>query len=149
MVAREQRAEAADGRRATPRALIVDDDAPTRTLLDIVLERRGFRSVTAAGGEEAIMRLRRNRFDVVLLDLVMPHTNGLDVYRFLRTERPGMLRRTIVFTGAAGGTLDEFLAESDPSCEVIRKPLDLETMLAAIERASGTSAADRRAGRAG
>jgi two-component system KDP operon response regulator KdpE len=66
------------------RVLVVDDEPQMRKLLSVSLESRGYRAEVATGGEEAIERLGSGQFDMLLLDLGLPDTDGLDVCRRVR-----------------------------------------------------------------
>ena len=81
---------AADGHR---RILVVDDDEPTRTLLREVLTMEGYAVDEAADGPSAIERVGDDRPDLVLLDVMMPGQDGLDVLALLRrtTDVPVIL----------------------------------------------------------
>ncbi len=77
--------------------LIVDDEAAIRTLLVDILADPGYELVTAEDGAEAIERMERQRYDLVITDMVMPKANSLDVLlasRELDPERP-----VIIITG--------------------------------------------------
>ena len=68
--------------------LIVDDHEPTARLVAALLRSSGHRAVCAAGGAEALLYLEQDRPDVVLLDMMMPGMNGLEVLsRLRRTDR--------------------------------------------------------------
>jgi CheY-like chemotaxis protein len=67
--------------------LCVDDDPAVLKPLEIMLQRRGFRVVTANDGRAAIELFRQIKFDAVILDYVMPGISGGDVARELRRER--------------------------------------------------------------
>ena len=64
--------------------LVVDDDASLRKALERVLAAHGFEVAVAADGEEALALLRRRHFDALVLDLVMPGQDGIDVCESLR-----------------------------------------------------------------
>ena len=74
-----------DGR---PRILVVDDDAAITATFESILVGEGYDVRTASDGGEAIGLARRERFDVVLLDLVMPGIDGLAALRQLREVAP-------------------------------------------------------------
>src|SRR5438477_11821581 len=78
--------------------LVVDDDAALRTLFMALLTRHDFRVECVNDGAQALARLARSAYSVMLLDLMMPVTNGVDVMRKLAETKPSMLRRTIVTT---------------------------------------------------
>ena len=80
-------------------ALVVEDDATTRTLLAGLLESIDCDVDIAADGEEALQRLQSRDYDVVLLDIVLPKMSGIDVMETLRRERPQTLGCIIVVTG--------------------------------------------------
>ena len=64
--------------------LAVDDDPDIRAVIEVTLESAGHTVVSAAGGEEAINKLRRRQFDLVLLDIMMPNVNGYQVLEQIR-----------------------------------------------------------------
>jgi CheY-like chemotaxis protein len=103
--------------------LIVEDDPPLRGLLQTLLRHAGERNVmTCADGAEAIALLAKRSFDVILLDLMMPGTDGLAVVEFLREHRPEQLRVVLVMTAAT----DDITERLDPTVVhgVIAKPFD-------------------------
>ena len=109
-------------------ALIVEDDPPIRGLLQTLLRHAGEPEVVAAAdGGEAIGLLAKRSFDVVLLDLMMPGTDGLAVIDFLRQHRPDQLRVVLVLTAA----VDDVVAQLDPAVvhAVIPKPFDNEAVV--------------------
>ncbi|WP_437670672.1 response regulator [Sorangium sp. So ce131] len=68
------------------RLLVVDDHSANRDMLRSCLERRGYEVHEAPGGRSALQLIRENDFDLILLDLVMPDLNGLEVLDKLRAE---------------------------------------------------------------
>jgi DNA-binding NtrC family response regulator len=80
-----------------PRILIVDDEGGIRSLLSAVFTLAGFEVRTAASGAEAIEICSRERFDVVLTDVVMPGMNGHDLVQRIVREYPGT--RTVLMSG--------------------------------------------------
>jgi len=115
-----------------PHALIVDDDAAVRTLIGALLARQGFIYDFAPDGNEAIAKLRRNRFDVVILDLMMPVASGFDVVQFMRREQEDMLQRTIVVSAASTRTLEEF--DESVVAGVLRKPFDIHLLASMVDQ---------------
>ncbi len=69
-----------------PTILVVDDDRTTRELLRLQLRSAGYTVETAGGGAAALARVRRKKFDLVLLDVWMPGMDGLTVLARLRDE---------------------------------------------------------------
>ena len=114
--------------------LLVDDDPSVRGLLGAIMMRDGLTHESACDGDEAIGRLRRNDYDAIVLDLLLPARNGFEVLRFLKAERPHLLPRVVVITAAAEATLREF-NERHRVAAVLRKPFDIDELSAAVRRA--------------
>ncbi|MCM2393337.1 response regulator transcription factor [Streptomyces albipurpureus] len=70
----------------SPRILVAEDDVKQARLIRIYLEREGNEVQIVADGRSAIDRARSTRPDLIVLDVMMPHVDGLDVCRILRTE---------------------------------------------------------------
>jgi len=66
--------------------LLADDDETVRTLLRIVLEKNGLTVTTAEDGREALDLIRRQRPDLILLDLKMPRLNGYQLFAELKSD---------------------------------------------------------------
>lgn len=113
--------------------LIVEDDAPTQMLLETLVRRDGYESVTAADGKAAIDLLGSRNFAVVILDLMMPEVGGGDVIDFVARQEK---RVPIIVCTAAGKARTEQL---DPGVvhAVVRKPFDIEELMATINRLAG------------
>ena len=69
-----------------PTVLVVDDDPVIVKLLQVNFEMEGYQVITAADGEEGLNRAREDMPDVMLLDVMMPKMNGLDVARVLKGD---------------------------------------------------------------
>jgi CheY-like chemotaxis protein len=80
------------------RALICEDDPSIRALVRTVLVREGFAVDVAPDGAVGLERLRLGCYDVLLLDLMMPGVDGLEVIRTVKEERPPTLKRVVVMT---------------------------------------------------
>ena len=68
------------------KVLVVDDDAFIRTLLRAWLQESGYGVVTASDGQQAIEQVKREKPDIVLLDLMMPNLDGYSVVKWLRRQ---------------------------------------------------------------
>jgi two-component system alkaline phosphatase synthesis response regulator PhoP len=68
------------------KVLVVDDDVKTVELVKLYLNRDGYRVLTAYNGNDALQIARESRPDLIVLDLMLPGMNGLDVCRVLRAE---------------------------------------------------------------
>ena len=109
-----------------PRVLVVDDLETNRLLLELFLQRHGFQTEVAEGGEAAIRRAARGGIDVILMDLHMPETDGLTATRRIReAEPPGYRVPIFALTASlARGTREQCLAAGMD--EHLTKPLDIE-----------------------
>lgn len=85
------------------RILIVDDDQFVRAVLRDVLSPRGYQCSEAGDGEEALERVRADRPDVVLLDLLMPKMSGIEALEEIRRAYPAS--RVVVITSLASDAL--------------------------------------------
>ena len=83
----QQRSDRVDGMRGLerPDVLIVDDEPQVREVVATYLERAGFSVRSAADGREALVEIGRKRPDALVLDLMLPYVNGLEVLRQLRS----------------------------------------------------------------
>lgn len=81
------------------RILVADDMEDNRALLERRLTREGFEVCAAAGGEEALEMLRRERFDLVLLDVTMPDVDGREVLRRVKSD-PAMQDVPVIMISA-------------------------------------------------
>ena len=70
---------------AAPTILLVDDEDSVRTILAFPLERDGYTVVQAADGEEALRLFDKTQVDLVVLDIMLPKLDGLEVCKRLRT----------------------------------------------------------------
>src|SRR6476469_2721297 len=118
---------------AAPQAtlLIVDDDELNRDGLARRLQRHAYEVVAAKSGREAIELLGGRRFDLVLLDIMMPGMNGLEVLKFLR--RVGsLIDLPIIMVTAKGESEDMVEALELGANDYVTKPLDFPVVLARI-----------------
>jgi CheY-like chemotaxis protein len=107
------------------RILVVDDDEAIRTMLETILRRRGFPVDTARGGVEALERIARCRYAVLLLDLMMPVLSGYDVLDKLGDRAAGDRPIVIVLTA---GTPPRNL-RADVVAGMVRKPFDIQLLV--------------------
>jgi DNA-binding response OmpR family regulator len=112
--------------------LVVDDDAPIRALVTRVFARRGDKVQSAVDGEAAIECLKTHSFDLVVLDLMMPRTDGFGVLAYLETL-DGNRPKIIVMTAAVPGLVDK--VPSDIVLGVLGKPFDLQSLVNLAEKA--------------
>ena len=106
--------------------LIVDDDADIVRIVSTMLENQGWQVLNAYSGEDALRVVESERPDLVLLDIMMPRMNGIEVLREARRIAPGM--RVIMIT--AFGDVGSYLESMDlGACEYINKPFETGELL--------------------
>ena len=110
------------------RVLIVDDDPALAEMLTIVLRGEGFDTAVVGDGTRALPAVRELRPDVVLLDLMLPGMNGIDVCRAIRTES-GV---PIVMLTAKSDTVDIVLGLESGADDYVVKPFKPKELIARI-----------------
>jgi len=103
------------------RALILDDEAIVLDLLDEALGAMGFTVERFEEGEEAIKRLEKEDYDVIISDIKMPGLDGKGFYEKLRDVKPGLLHRVVFISGdTVSKKTRAFLVET--GCLYLKKP---------------------------
>jgi DNA-binding response OmpR family regulator len=121
--------------------LIVEDDPSIRKLLRVILRHAGIAADEAINGREASELLGRKRYDLVLLDLMLPLVSGYDVLDEIgRTDCVGCV---ILITAASDGDLEQVNHELVRA--VVRKPFDVPTLRSTILDALGETGFSRTA----
>jgi two-component system response regulator PilR (NtrC family) len=114
------------------RLLIVDDEQGMRDLLSIMLRREGYRVELAGSGEEALDRISRDLFDLIITDISMPGVDGIGVLRRVREIAPEV--PTIIITAYAS-TESAIEALKLGAYDYIVKPFDVEEFKIVIANA--------------
>jgi DNA-binding response OmpR family regulator len=110
--------------------LIVDDEPGVRTSLKEILEQEGHQVTAAASGEEALVVLNEDVFDLVLVDLKMEGIDGLEVMAHVKKEAPD----TVVVMLTAYGTLDSAVgALRQGAHDYLLKPSSVEEIVASVQ----------------
>lgn len=116
----------------TGRILIVDDDISMCEMLEDELKHKGFRTKSQTSADEAFNMLLAEEFDVVLTDLIMPGTNGIELCERIAANRPDVL--VIVVT--AFGNLDTAISAMRAGAyDFITKPFELDQVVHTVTRA--------------
>jgi DNA-binding response OmpR family regulator len=122
----------------TPRILLVDDEQSIQTLLSFPLRKDGYEVVQATDGREALARFGETAFDLVVLDVMLPRLDGLEVCRRMRARSSV----PIIMLTAKAEEIDKVLGLELGADDYITKPFSLR------EFRSRVKAALRRAGMA-
>ena len=113
-------------RRRGFRALVVEDDAGISGLVKRVLTREHFTVECVRDGAEAIELLREVAYDLVILDMFLPHVGGEIVLDYLEEIQPSYLRRVIVTTASPRQLACDFLQRV---CRLLEKPFDIDKLV--------------------
>jgi two-component system KDP operon response regulator KdpE len=113
----------------TPTVLIVDDEQPLRDFVRRNLEVRHFDALTAANGLEALALFFNNPVDLVIVDLMMPHMNGLETIRRIREDS----LVPIIVLSALGEENDKVQALNMGADDYLTKPFGVDELLARIK----------------
>lgn len=112
------------------RILVVDDEPLVRDLLVQFLEMRGYAVHSASSGEEGLALVERDPPDVILLDIIMPGLDGVEVIKTLHSR--GFFGGIIVLTGSQSEELLRTAWDLGIQ-EVLHKPVDLDRLLMAVQ----------------
>jgi len=119
--------------RRKKRVLLLDDDPSMQRLVAKILKSEGFRVDVFLTGREAIAAAARDNYDVLLLDLMMPHEGGMTVIRHLRENNPALLTRAILFTGTSEAVIESMAGDVRV---VLQKPFEPEQLIQVVRDVS-------------
>jgi diguanylate cyclase (GGDEF)-like protein len=126
---------------AKPRLLIVDDIADNRAILARRFERKGYAITEADGGRRALDLIAQGSFDLVLLDVMMPEMDGLEVLRRIREEHSSVALPVIMVT-AKSQSEDVVEALQLGANDYVTKPVDFAVALARANTQVGRKRAE-------
>lgn len=111
------------------RILVVDDEVNIQRLLQVNLEGEGFEVLLASSGPEALVKVRQERPDLVILDLMLPGMAGLEVARQLRAEGNWV---PILILTARGEEVDKVVGLEVGADDYLAKPFSLRELIARV-----------------
>jgi len=124
-----------------PRILCVDDEPLNRSLLEAMLSSRGYDVVLAANGPEALEKIRTERIDICLLDVMMPGMDGFEVCRRIKSDADHGYIPVVMVTALADSE-NRIRGIEAGSEDFISKPFDAAEVLARIKDASAGQGAE-------
>jgi twitching motility two-component system response regulator PilH len=121
--------------------IMIVDDSPTEVhVMKTALEKHGYETVSAADGDECIMLARKMRPDLILMDVVMPGTNGFKATRTL-TRDPETKRIPVVMISSKNQETDKIWGMRQGAADYLTKPVSEAELLAKtremLEQAAG------------
>ena len=119
------------------RVVCIEDEPEMIDLVRLILGRKGFDVIGAAGGIEGLEKVKREKPDIVLLDLMMPDMDGWEVYQQIKAD-PDVSDIPIVVVTAKAQSIDKVLglhiAKVD---DYITKPFGPQELLESVEKILG------------
>lgn len=124
------------------KVLIVDDDPDVRLITASVVRDKGHTAIEAANGEEGLAKMKSEKPDLVVLDVMMPKQSGVRLFRNLKTNKKFQEIPVLMLTGIAKNAflrsqkaLTEFGDKAVPEPEgYLEKPVDPEDLAEAIQK---------------
>jgi DNA-binding response OmpR family regulator len=113
------------------RILLVDDEQAVQTLLSYPLRKDGYEVISAHDGQEALQRFAEQRFDLVVLDLMLPKMDGIEVCRRLRARS----QVPIIMLTAKGDEIDKVVGLEMGADDYITKPFSMREFRSRIKAA--------------
>ena len=129
----------------TPRILLVDDEQSIQTLLSFPLRKDGYEVVQATDGREALARFGETTFDLVVLDVMLPRLDGLEVCRRMRARSSV----PIIMLTAKAEEIDKVLGLELGADDYITKPFSLREFRSRVKAALRRASMARREPNAG
>lgn len=127
------------------KVLVVDDDPDVRSFVITVLEENQYTPLVACDGVEGLEVIRKQKPDLVILDVLMPRGSGIRLYRQLKTDDGLRDIPVVMFTGIAlrsflksQKALEEFKGEQVPEPDIyLEKPVEPQELVDAIRKKLG------------
>jgi two-component system, OmpR family, response regulator len=115
------------------KVLAIDDNSDILELLQVVITSYNHEFTSANNGRDGLDLIKKNSYDVVLLDLAMPGFTGADVVEGLITADILKKNKIILFTASSitEGSITELISKGVHSC--IRKPVDIQYLIKTLE----------------
>src|SRR5258705_1388354 len=113
------------------RILLVDDEQAVQTLLSYPLRKDGYEVHSAHDGQEALQRFAEQRFDLVVLDLMLPKLDGIEVCRRLRSRS----QVPIIMLTAKGDEIDKVVGLEMGADDYITKPFSMREFRSRVKAA--------------
>ena len=121
---------------AIQKILIVDDSPTERYYLTDILVKNGFTVTTAENGEEALLKIKGDKPQLILMDVVMPGANGFQVTRAI-TRDPDLADVPVIICSSKNQETDRIWGLRQGARDYLVKPVDADVLLAKIAALGG------------
>ena len=128
-----------NGKKHSPRLLLVEDDATIMTITEHFVEEAGYQFASATSGEEALHYITQETFDLVLTDIGLPGITGLELTRIIREWETEHQRNAVPIVGLSAHTQEQSLLDKCMNSgmnDVYLKPLDLDKLTSILRHLS-------------
>ena len=116
-----------------PRVLVVDDEIGIVRLIQVNLERQGYQVETASNGAEALEKIRRERPNLLVLDVMMPEMNGFELLTIIRSD-PALADMPVIMLTAKAQDADVFKGYQLQADMYLTKPFNPSELIAFVKR---------------
>ena len=129
------------------KVLVVDDEMDMRIFISTLLETSGYKPILATNGEEGIEQARKHKPAAIILDVLMPRSGGVQMYREVKTDEDLKNIPVIMISAIAKKTflhsmqmLNSYQSQTVPEPEAyIEKPPETEELLETLEKCIGSA----------
>lgn len=120
---------------ANKKILLIEDDLDTRTLYADILKNGGYEVDTSPDGQEGLLQAQSGSYDIVLLDIMLPTIDGLEVLSVLKKEKPSL--KVVLFTNLSSENLIEQAQKKGADAFILKSDIDPDKLLEQIKNLIG------------
>ena len=113
--------------------LVVEDDAATQQLLEFLLKKEGYEVISSTDGKDAFDKATREKPDLVITDIMLPHTDGLELTKNLKKE-DGLKQIPIIIVSSLGQEMEVTQGLRSGADGYIVKPFHPQQLFAALKK---------------
>jgi DNA-binding response OmpR family regulator len=130
------------GRMSKGKILVVDDEIYIVHILDFSLGMEGYEVITALDGEQALERMKKDRPDLIVLDIMMPKLDGYEVCKAIKSS-PDTRHIPVILLSAKGRNVDQKMGYDVGADDYITKPFSPRKLVERINQLLGQTVTER------
>lgn len=119
------------------KVIVVEDDSLYRNLVQKILKKKGYQVEAYANGDEAIRAIRSSDFDLLVTDMVMPGTEGIELIAEIKDCRPQIKVLAVSGSGSVGRSTYLALAKAHGADAILEKPFSPDQLCEKIDAFTG------------